>query len=70
MASCPITSWQIDGETMETVTNFLFSQRMRWLDGITDSGQSVTKLQELVKVREAWGSTVHGVTKSRTQLSE
>ena len=70
MASCPITSWQIDGETTETVTNFLFSQRMRWLDGITDSGQSLTKLQELAKVREAWGATVHRVTKSWTQLSE
>ena len=64
-ASSPITSWQIDGETMETITDFIFLGSKITANGdCMDMG--LGGLWELVIDMEAWRADVHGVTKSRT----
>ena len=45
-------------------------QMIRWLESMTDSDMNLSKLQEIVKDREAWSAAVHGVAKSQKQLSD
>ena len=64
-----ITNSPTDMRWLDGITNSPMD--MRWLDGITNSmDRNLSKLQEMVKDREAWRATVRGVTKSQTQLSD
>ena len=63
MASGPITSLEIDGETVETVSDFILGGSKITAD------VSLSELREMVMDREAWRAAIHGVTKSRTRLS-
>ena len=72
MAFGPITSWEIDGETMETVTDFYFGGFQNHWDGWMASPTrwmlSLSEPWEMVMYREAWRAVIHGVAKNRTQL--
>ena len=64
MASGPITSLEIDGETVETVSDFILGGSKITAD------VSLSELREMVMDREAWHAVIHGVTKSRTRFSD